>query len=186
MYTHWFLNLFRYLPNFFTIVRLILIPFVIQALRDLEFHRALVLVFIAGATDAMDGYLARRFEWTTRLGAYLDPIADKLLLVSVYVMLGVGRAIPYWLVWLVLGRDVLILAMVGIAFACTSIRRFPPSLWGKLSTIVQVLTALVILADHSSGLARVMIYCTVLATIASGVDYAWRGITQIRQHRSHP
>ena len=145
----------------------------IQALWHAEFHRALVLVFIAGATDAIDGYLARRFEWTTAIGAYLDPIADKLLLVSVYIMLGVDRAIPYWLVWLVLGRDVLILAMVGIAFAFTSIRRFPPSIWGKVSTIVQVLTALVVLADQGSVLATTMIYVTALTTIASGMHYGW-------------
>jgi cardiolipin synthase (CMP-forming) len=133
-------------------------------------------VFIAGATDALDGYLARRFGWATRLGAYLDPIADKLLLVSVYSMLGVDQAIPYWLVWLVLGRDILILAMVGIAFAFTSIRQFPPSVWGKVSTIIQVLTALVVLANTVSGLATAMIYVTALTTTTSGVDYAWRGV----------
>ena len=185
MHTRWFPDLFRYLPNFFTVVRLILIPFVIQALWDVAFHRALVLVFIAGATDAIDGYLARRFEWTTQLGAYLDPIADKLLLVSVYVMLGIDRAIPYWLVWLVLGRDILILAMVGIAFTFTSIRRFPPSLWGKVSTIVQVLTTLVVLVSSEWRLAVLMIFLTALTTIASGVDYAWRGIKQIRQQSSY-
>jgi cardiolipin synthase (CMP-forming) len=153
------------------------VPFVIVALRDLDLHRALALVFIAGATDALDGYLARRFGWATRLGAYIDPIADKLLLVSVYIMLGVDQAIPYWLVWLVLGRDILILAMVGIAFAFTSIRQFPPSVWGKVSTIIQVLTALVVLADNGSRLATAMIYVTALTTSASGGHYAWRGIT---------
>ena len=109
--------MFHNLPNFFTVIRLLLTPFILEALWKFQFRKALVLVLIAGATDALDGYLARQFGWTTRLGAYLDPIADKLLLVSVYIMLGVDRAIPYWLVWVVLGRDVLILAMVGIAFA---------------------------------------------------------------------
>jgi cardiolipin synthase len=101
-------------------------------------------------------------------------------------MLGVDRAIPYWLVWLVLGRDVLILAMVGIAFAFTSIRRFPPSPWGKVSTIIQVLAALVVLANRGSGLTTAMIYLTALTTIGSGVDYAWRGMKQLWHSADSP
>ncbi|MDQ2944990.1 MAG: CDP-alcohol phosphatidyltransferase family protein, partial [Acidobacteriota bacterium] len=100
--------MFLNLPNLLTIGRLILVPFVIRELWLRDFRLALTLVFVAGATDAVDGFLARHFNSTTRVGAYLDPVADKLLLVSVYVMLAVDAAVPVWLVGMVLSRDVLI------------------------------------------------------------------------------
>jgi cardiolipin synthase len=172
-------RLFRNLPNLLTVLRLILVPVIIRALCVDDFKQALLLVFVAGASDALDGYLARRFHWESRTGAYIDPIGDKLLLVSLYVTLGLRGVIPAWLMWLILGRDVLILGMVAIAFLFTSVRSFPPSVWGKISTIVQVFTALAVIAgnaysrEHASWLIKLLAPVTAAATIWSGVHYTW-------------
>ncbi len=151
-----------------------------------NYRLAILLLFIAGVTDALDGYLARRFRWTSRFGAYLDPVGDKLLLVSVYLTLGLRGAIPIWLMWLVLGRDALILAMVAIALLFTAVRSFPPSTWGKLSTIVQIGGALLIIAgyaffpdrpgwsDESIGLI------IAVTTCGSGLHYFWLAIARLR------
>ena len=166
-------------------------PFVVGALFKRDFRLAIALVFIAGATDALDGYLARRFSWTTRLGAYLDPLADKLLLVGVYIMLAWIGAVPRWLVGLVLGRDVLILGMVAWAWMFTRIRSFPPSVWGKVSTFFQVVTALVVMGAHAypsdvpEGAWREgLLLMTSLATVWSGVHYAWIGIVMLGKDRA--
>jgi cardiolipin synthase len=178
--------LFRNLPNLLTILRLLLIPFILKALWDMHYRLAVPLVFAAGFTDAADGYLARRFSWQSRLGSYLDPLADKALLVSLYVTLGHAGAIPLWLVWLVLGRDVFILSMVASGFVFTNIRSFPPSIWGKVSTMVQVLTALVVLLDRAfsfgpPALERTLIMLTAAVTAWSGVHYGWLGLRMLRQ-----
>ena len=132
----------------------------------------------------MDGYLARRFAWTSKLGAYLDPIADKLLLMSSYAALGFQGAIPVWLMWVVLGRDALILAMVAIALLFTGVRRFPPTRWGKLSTIGQVFTALVVIVDHAYVsadyrlLEAFLVRATALLTVGSGIHYLWLALSR--------
>ncbi len=157
-------------------------------LRD--FRLALALVFIAGTTDAVDGFLARHFHWTTQVGAYLDPIADKLLLVSVYVMLAVDAAVPVWLVGLVLGRDALILAMVAWGWLAAGIRSFPPSVWGKASTFLQIVTALLVLSTRAfsehiadGAVQRGFVLLTGAAAVWSGVNYAWRGVETLRSAR---
>ena len=148
---------------------------------------ALALVFIAGVTDGIDGYLARHFAWTSRLGAYLDPIADKLLLVSLYIVLGMRGVVPLWLMWLVLGRDVVILGMIAFAFVFTSIRSFPPSVWGKISTIIQMGAAVALLGGRAFelGLERTWfqtfaVWTTAAVTIWSGVHYTWLGLKRLR------
>lgn len=159
-------------------------PFVAHSILAANFHRAAVLIFLAGCTDALDGYLARHFRWTSRIGAYLDPVADKLLLVTTYIALGVQGAVPAWLVWLVLGRDALILAMVAIAWLFTAVRSFPPSVWGKLSTITQVFTALVVIVDrafltseyHAFEIFIEMV--TATATLWSGFNYTRRALAE--------
>jgi cardiolipin synthase len=174
------------LPNFITASRIVLTPFVVLAVLAGNCTRALVLCLIAGFSDGLDGFLARRFDVQSRLGAYLDPVADKLLLTAVYASLGVSHIAPWWLVALVIGRDVFILAMVATAFLFTPYREFPPSIAGKISTCVQILTALVLLAvcafearwAHSIVVA--LLWVTAAATICSGADYAVRGAHQFR------
>lgn len=159
-------------------------PFVATALANGYFQRAAALIFVAGITDALDGWLARHFRWTSQIGAYLDPLADKLLLVSTYVALGVQGAVPAWLVGLVLGRDLVILAMVGIAFRFTNVRSFPPSTLGKLSTAIQVFTALAIIVDHgfvTLEYKRFELFAlglTATGTGLSGLHYLYRGLTE--------
>lgn len=137
---------------------------------------ALILLALAAATDAADGYLARRYAWTSRLGAWLDPIADKLLLTAVFISLGVLRVVPSWLVWLVIGRDALILLMAAMGLLFTRHRDFPPSVWGKISTVVQIGTALAGVAWCSMQLPDALVWLTAAVTIISGVHYLWRGV----------
>ncbi len=167
-----------------------MVPFIMWELWVRDFRLALALIFIAGTTDAVDGFLARHFNWTTKVGAYLDPIADKLLLVSVYVMLAVDAAVPVWLVGLVLGRDGLILAMVAWGWFAAGIRSFPPSVWGKISTFLQIVTALVVLSTRAfsehipdGAMQWGLVLLTGAAAVWSGLNYAWRGVQRLRRLR---
>src|ERR1700722_14604393 len=96
------------------------------------------LFIIIGITDVVDGFLARHFKASSRLGAYLDPIADKILLSGTFLVLALTGAIEAWLAAVVLGRDALILATAGVLYLSSARRNFPPSVWGKFSTFVQV------------------------------------------------
>src|SRR3954471_21669108 len=129
------------LPNFFTLLRLILTPFVIREILEGRHLRALELFAIAAFTDILDGAAARRFGVVTPTGAYFDPIADKCLLSGVFLALAAARIVPRWLVGIIFARDLLILAVVGLVLLYTPVRRFPPSVWGKASTFVQISTA---------------------------------------------
>ena len=171
------------LPNLFTLARLVLAPFVASDILRGHYTRAIILLFAAGFTDVIDGYLARRFETATPAGAYFDPIADKILLSVIYVSLGLAGAIPWWMVAVVFGRDVLILAMVGYGLLFTSLRKFPPSVWGKISTFFQIAAALVVMGASTGIPAPVTLaLCLmVLGTFVSGVHYVWRAIVLLRQ-----
>jgi len=179
-------RLFRNLPNLLTSLRLALVPFIVQSLWIASYRRSLLLLWLAGITDALDGYLARQFDWTSRIGAYLDPVGDKLLLVAVYLVLGLRGAVPLWLMWVVLGRDALILSMVATALLVTKVRAFPPSIWGKVSTVVQVVAALVIIAGHAYFpnqlrlCEEIAIPATAVATIGSGLHYLWMAQRRLR------
>jgi len=163
-------------------------PFVVLAILDGRYARAIVLFFIAGVTDAVDGSIARKLGQSTRAGAYLDPIADKLLLAAIYVSLGVTHDIPWWMVALVFARDILILAMAAYGLMFTSIRKFPPSVWGKISTFFQISAALMVMCARAGFWAPVELseWLMVAATAWSGVHYAWRGIVLLRATHTHP
>lgn len=134
-----------------------------------------------GLTDALDGYLARRFGWESKLGAYLDPIADKLLMTTLFVCFAVAGMAPRWLTGVVIGRDVLILAMVAIAMAFTSHRDFPPSLAGKASTILQIVSAVVIAVGcaypgFDQPWREPALGLTAGVTVWSGIDYVVKAL----------
>lgn len=135
----------RWIPNALTFVRILMIAPFAAALMAKEYRFALVIFFVAAATDALDGFLARHFNWRTRLGAIADPLADKALLITAYLMLVLTGVLPPWLFWLVLGRDILIVCG-GLAYHY-SVGRFDmqPSLPGKFNTLVQILVALAII-----------------------------------------
>ena len=171
------------LPNLFTFARLVLAPFVASDILHGRYGRAIILLFAAGFTDVIDGFLARRFQISTRVGAYFDPIADKILLSVIYISLGLAGAMPWWMVAVVFGRDVLILAMAAYGLMFTKLRKFPPSVWGKISTFFQIAAALVVIGARAGIPAPVTLaLCLmVLGTIVSGIHYVWRAVVLLRQ-----
>ena len=171
------------LPNLFTLARLVLAPFIASDILRGHYSRAIILLFAAGFTDVIDGYLARRLKASTPAGAYFDPIADKILLSVIYVSLGLAAAMPWWMVGVVFGRDILILAMAAYGLLFTSLRKFPPSVWGKISTFFQIAAALVVMGDRAGIPAPVTLaLCLMLVgTIVSGLHYMWRGLVMLRQ-----
>jgi cardiolipin synthase len=171
------------LPNLFTLARLVLAPFIASDILNGRYGRAIILLFAAGFTDVIDGFLARRFQISTRVGAYFDPIADKILLSVIYISLGLAGAIPWWMVAVVFGRDVLILAMAAYGLLFTSLRKFPPSVWGKISTFFQIAAALVVMGARAGIPAPVTLALALMlaATVVSGLDYIWRGMGMLRE-----
>ena len=180
----------RHLPNLISLARLVLVPVVLRAIWFHEYDWALAWCAVAGLSDGLDGFLARRLRATSRAGAYLDPLADKLLLSGTYLTLGLGHVIPWWLTAVVFGRDLLMLLFLAGAILFTRIREFKPTIWGKISTAVQIFTALAILLNRSSHFGQFppffensAIALTVIATSWSAVHYAWVGVRMLRGER---
>jgi cardiolipin synthase len=173
--------------NLLTVARLLMAAPVIWAILERRFTLALALLFLAGLSDALDGPLARRRQEVTRLGARLDPIADKVLLSGSYLALWAADVVPGWLVALVFGRDLLILAGVGCLMAFTPLRDFAPSLWGKVSTVVQVVAGVTFLTAAAcpwpalGHLASVVIWAVAAATLWSGIHYACQAVERLRR-----
>ena len=131
----------RNIPNVLTVLRILVTPVILQRIWERDLDTALVLFFLSGMTDTIDGTLARRFGWSSKFGAFVAPIADKTLLIGVFVVLGLRDFVPFWLVLVVIGRDILILlAALGLKLS-GRLQEFPPSVFGKISTLVQLLTA---------------------------------------------
>jgi len=176
------------IPNLLTLVRLLLAPFVFRAITDSQHIAALLLFVCAALTDGLDGLLARRLGQTTSAGALLDPIADKLLLSGVYLALAVAGSVPWWLVIVVLGRDVFLLASSAIVMLFTDFRQFQPSVWGKISTLVQIVCALSWMLQNAGfspqlhGVAQALVWPTAAVTLWSGLHYSWRTIGFLRVH----
>lgn len=174
------------LPNLITYVRFALVPLSARAILTERYGTALGLFVAAGLSDAVDGLLARRFHWQTRWGAYLDPVADKLLMGVNYVVLAAVGRLPWWLTCLVLGRDALILLLAGAAMLAAGKRDFPPSRWGKLSTTFQITTAATVLGDGTwpgLGLGPAvagLLWLTAAATAGSGLHYLFTGLRRRR------
>jgi cardiolipin synthase len=147
-----------------------------------RFDLVLMVLIPAALTDWLDGYAARRLGVSGELGAYLDPAADKILLVVSFVSLGFVGQIPMWLVWLVLGRDVVIVTGIVLLWWLRDRKDFPPLLSGKISTFFQIVTVLVVLLAavfhiHSVTILRqIGIILTALFTAFSGINYVRRGI----------
>ncbi|MDE0165173.1 MAG: CDP-alcohol phosphatidyltransferase family protein [Bryobacterales bacterium] len=177
-------------PNQLTLLRMVVLPFVLISMIYGQHTASLWLFVAAAATDVIDGVVARRFNQKTRLGQYLDPIADKLLLSSCFVAQSVNGAIPWWVTILVLLRDVMIIAIVLVVVLTTSVRSFPPSLLGKANTIVQftaLLTVLlnnVIQAGWLQGVITALVAMTAVTTVFSAVHYALEVSRRLYAHPS--
>jgi cardiolipin synthase (CMP-forming) len=171
------------IPNFLSILRMGLVPFFIISVLGNEPRRALLIFVVAGVTDALDGAIARLAHQQSLLGAYLDPIADKLLLTSAYVTLAIpglhrGTPIPVWVTVLVIARDALIVIMALVLYLAQGVRRFPPSVLSKVTTVVQVSAVVVVLLSglvkDLEPLALGIVYLVAGLTVASGLDYVLR------------
>jgi cardiolipin synthase len=176
------------LPNLFTFLRLILVPFIVQAILAGRHEIALALFAIAAATDILDGAAARRLRLSSQIGAYFDPIADKFLLSGVFLALAAARMVPWWLMAIVIGRDLYILLGALTLKLTMGAKHFPPSIWGKASTFVQILTVGIwITRDAFPGpvidaTASGVIWPCAAATVWSGLHYTWRGVQFARAH----
>lgn len=145
------------IPNLITLGRILLVPVVVWAIAVGQMRVAFLLFLLAGLSDLIDGFLAKRFGMATELGAYLDPLADKAMIVSIYVMLAIVGAIPLWLVILVVSRDIMIVSAVMLSWLVDRPVTLKPLTISKLNTVAQILLALVVLAslgfEFSAGAA---------------------------------
>jgi cardiolipin synthase len=154
------------IPNLLTVARILLVPVVVWAIASGEMKIAFLLFLAAGVSDAVDGFLAKRFGMSTELGAHLDPLADKALIVSIYVGLGVTEAIPRWLVILVVSRDILIVGGVMLAWFVGKPITVKPLLVSKLNTVAQIVFACLVLASLGFGFDARLSTMVVMYTVA--------------------
>ena len=167
------------LPNIITLGRLLSVPLAIWLVLSGWLTAAFWLFVAAGLSDAVDGFVAKRFNMRSRLGALLDPIADKTLLVSMYVTLGIAGHLPNWLVILVVFRDVLIIGGYLLVATLAQTMRSEPLLISKLNTALQIALIGIVLARlgldlDDFGLSTVLIYAVAVTTVVSGAGYLVR------------
>lgn len=169
-----------YLPNLITIARIFAVPLIIWLIVSDQFYGAFIVSLLAGLSDALDGFLARRFHWQTELGAYLDPIADKIMLTSVYAALAFHNHIPAWLGIVVVSRDVMIVGAVVLAWLLNRKMEIRPLLIGKVNTGLLIGLATLVLANRGLGLGWApyllpLVWAAGAVTTASAFVYlfAW-------------
>ena len=167
-----------FVPHLITLGRLILVPVIIYLIGNQAYEAAFWVFVAAGISDGVDGFIAKRFGYTTTLGAYLDPVADKALLVSIFVSLGMQELIPFWLVSLVVSRDVLIVGAVLISWLIGFVVTMRPLMVSKINTTAQIAYAAAVLAvlgfafeAHVGTLLILGAYFTGLTTVVSGASY---------------
>jgi cardiolipin synthase (CMP-forming) len=179
------------IPNALTLARIILVPLIVWLIITHEMAVAFVLFLLAGLSDAADGYLAKRFGWHTELGAYLDPIADKVLLVSIYLTLGFTKHLPVWLVIAVVSRDILIIGAFILSWMLSRPVTVYPLLVSKANTVAQLVLASLVLAELGLGLAlepfvAVCIWITGALTILSAIVYFWVWLKHMASYEPQP
>lgn len=178
----------RALPNQLTLLRLSIVPFLVLTILDSDYHSAFILMVLAGISDGLDGALARIFHQRTELGAYLDPIADKLLLSTLFVVLTHVGLVPMRITVMVFSRDVGIIIIAALLYATTGRRDFRPSLLGKANTLAQIFAvSSVVLAQTYSAywvvwIRHVSLEATLWLTLLSGFHYLWRSGRRLGSH----
>ncbi|MFC1747868.1 CDP-alcohol phosphatidyltransferase family protein [Pseudomonadota bacterium] len=166
------------IPNIISIARVILTVPVALLLLDERFAEALLLFFVAGVSDGLDGYLAKRYGWRSRLGTILDPLADKALLVTSFLCLAWVGLIPFWLVALVMGRDIVIV-LGGLAYHWfVGSYELSPTWVSKINTTLQITLVLMLVLSNGvytlpETLIVILLYGVCITTILSGLDYVW-------------
>ena len=164
------------LPNFITIARLIGVPLIVWLIIADRFLAATFLFILAGLSDAADGFIAKRFGATSELGAYLDPVADKALLVSVFVTLGLNGALPAWLIVLVVSRDLFIIGALLLAYILSNPMAVHPLWVSKVNTVAQIVLIALILGERSGvaafgPLVELVVIAVAVLTVASAGAY---------------
>jgi cardiolipin synthase (CMP-forming) len=185
------------IPNLLSLLRMALVPPFIIALLNGQMKRALLIVVVAGVSDALDGFIARFFHQQSLLGSYLDPLADKLLVTAAYVTLAIpglrpgGFLIPAWVTIVVIARDVLLVIVALVLYLAADVRRFPPSVLSKVTTIVQIAAVVMVLLTgiwpEVDSTALFFLYAVAALTLASGLHYVWRANRLFDRHPAgHP
>ena len=179
------------IPNALTLARIVAVPLLVWLIIDNEMFAAFVVFMLAGISDAADGFLAKRYGWNTELGAYLDPIADKALLVTIFVTLGVAGHLPVWLVIAVVTRDILIVGAVLLAWMMSRPVTVKPLLISKANTCAQIALAGMVLAELGLGLGLqgviwVLIWVTGAFTILSAAAYFWGWLKHMGSYEPEP
>ena len=173
------------IPNILSLLRIVLVPVVVILLMDGSYLKALIVFAISGLTDGLDGFLARILKQQTKLGAYLDPIADKALLTSSFLTLAIMGILPGWLTVIVISRDCIILIGIAVLSIMSVSVEIHPAFISKITTTLQLLTVLLVLILHgpAKGVDSSWLYLlylgTALFTILSGLGYLIRGIRLI-------
>lgn len=181
--------LLRALPHLITSFRLLCSPVVTWLLFQSRYNSALALVFLAGISDWFDGFAARRLKSSGRIGIILDPLADKVLLVTLFVGLAVLGLIPPWMFWLALGRDLVIVIGALLVRILRGVRRFLPTTLGKVSTFFQIMLILLTLSfaafpyEFLLWLKYTALALSALFTLLSGLDYVRLGIELAQRRR---
>lgn len=182
-------NPFRTAPNMLTLLRICAAPFLVSAILEHRYVLGFWLFIATGITDALDGLLARVLHQKTVLGQYLDPVADKLLLSTLFLVLMHERLMPVRVTVLVFGRDVGILLVAAILYMASGRREFQPSVFGKLNTLAQITAVAVVMLHQIIQDAWVVLlrdfalWATMVLTVVSGLHYAW---TAARRTPAHP
>jgi cardiolipin synthase len=180
----------RYLPNLITGLRLVATPFAAWLISQARYREALVLIMLAGTTDWLDGFAARRLNAIGRTGLILDPLADKILLVVLFIQLARAHLIPLWMLLLALIRDLVIVIGALLIRWIFNVRRFLPSILGKVSTFFQIMLVLTVLLNAAfprtilPPLQIPALLFTALFTSLSGLDYIRRGVDMAKRQTS--
>jgi cardiolipin synthase len=186
------MNELRAAPNQLTFLRLCIVPFLVLAILDGHYPTAFALFIIAGITDGLDGLLARWLKQQTMLGQYLDPVADKLLLSTLFLVLNHQGLISRRITVLVFGRDLGILVVAAILYASLGMRDFRPSIYGKANTLAQIIALVTVLMTRFYAPGPIVairdgaLAATMGLTILSGFHYAWRVARRLSLPGAHP
>jgi len=172
------------IPNLLTILRIVFVPVIVILLIQGQYGKGLVCLAVAGITDGLDGFLARRWNQKTAIGAFLDPIADKTLVISVFATLGVIGLVPAWLSVVVISRDCMILGGILVLMLLSIPLEVKPSAVSKMTTFLQLVTLVTALLVKVNGAGKppvqetftVLLWLTAAFTVVSGVDYLRKGL----------
>ncbi len=179
-------------PNQLTLLRMMFLPFIVIKLVEGHYSSALVLFVLAGLSDGLDGLLARTLKQQTVLGQYLDPIADKLLLSTMFLVLSILHAVPWKFTVLVFSRDISILSASAVLYAIAGLRDFRPSIFGKANTFAQVAAIFFVMLflvhhDRWIAIARLtFLRATFSFTIVSAIHYVWVVGKRLHAHGNTP